>query len=527
MTKDTRRNVVLILCDELRPDFLNAYGGDFIPTPNIDALAANGVVFDNAITASTVCAPARQSIKTGKFVSGHGGWTNSIPCNPGTEYLPERLNAAGYMTAACGVFDHAPRGNTIGYQYLKLFAEGGNPAEDEYMQYLLKKYPEADSPWMRDGHYFKYPEEDFYDRWITDNVVDFIHSYTTTGKAPNGYAPEQEGAPFFLYCGFFSPHNPKIPPKEVSGTVDPNKIPRVLTNKRDADMPGVERNRRAYLLPHEEYVDPEAFVPQRMRERLAYAELIVEVDALVGRIVQSLKDNGIYENTTIIFSSDHGSVDNDYGVVTKGPWPYHSQLFVPLIVANDPRLAKGTHSDCLCGSLDIGATVLEIAGDTKKFGVSRSLVGMADGSVPEREVNMSEFCDSCKTLVDKRYTFTYYPFTGMTCLFDRVADPDETTNLGGRPEYVDIERKFLMHVVDFMIVAKGVRIESHDLIPETRAGIEKKDPKFLEDFPIAHPLATMTEVERLKQAGLPWDYNEFCRDREMAIDCWAYFKDNQ
>lgn len=81
---DSRRNIVLILCDQLRPDFLHAYGADFIPTPNIDALAANGVTFDNSITASTVCALARASIMTGQFVSQHGAWTNDIPCNAGT-----------------------------------------------------------------------------------------------------------------------------------------------------------------------------------------------------------------------------------------------------------------------------------------------------------------------------------------------------------------------------------------------------------------------------------------------------------
>ena len=86
-----RRNVLLILVDQMRPDFIGPYGADFIRTPHLDALAANGVTFDNAITASTVCAPARASIVTGKFVSGHDAWTNEIPCRPGTEYLPESL----------------------------------------------------------------------------------------------------------------------------------------------------------------------------------------------------------------------------------------------------------------------------------------------------------------------------------------------------------------------------------------------------------------------------------------------------
>ena len=79
---------------------------------------------------------------------------------------------------------------------------------------------------------------------------------------------------------------------------------------------------------------------------------------------------------------------------------------------------------------------------------SRSLTGMANGSVAEREVHMSEFSDACKTLVTKQYTFTYYPFTASTCLYDRINDPLEMTNLSGRPEYADLERNLLISAID-------------------------------------------------------------------------------
>ena len=524
---DSRRNVVLILCDQLRPDFLNAYGADFIPTPNIDQLAANGVTFDNAITASTVCAPARASIMTGEFVSGHCGWTNDMPCRDGIKYLPERLNEAGYMTAATGIFDHAPAGNRIGFKYLrpqdvvpaaKYLCDG-----EKYMEYLQSRHPEATRPWATDGMYFKYSEEDHLDRWAVDRATEFIDSYTSTGKAPNGAAPEKEGAPFFLYCGLHEPHGPLVAPKEVAGTVDINKIPTLINSTRQ-DIGDVEKYRRAYLNSHEALVDPDSVTEERMEERRVYCEMIVEVDALVGRLIKSLKDNGVYENTTIIFSSDHGSVDNDYNTCTKGPWPYKSQLFVPLIVANHPELEKGTHCDALCGNLDIGATMLDIAGDDARFGVSRSVIGLANGTIPQREVNMSEFCDSSKTIVDKRYTYIYYPFAGQSYLYDRENDPTEMTNLTGKPEYAEIERKFLMHIIDFLAIAKGVKIEAHDMVPSVQEGLKKKDPKFLEPFEICYPLATMTQIERLKAAGLDCDYNEFCKEKEIKAHYGVYFK---
>lgn len=521
--QQNRRNVVMIMCDQLRPDFLGAYGADFIPTPNIDALAEQGVVFDNAITASTVCAPARMSFLTGQFVSGHDAWTNEIPAKAGTEYLPERLSDAGYMTAAVGCYDHAPYESPLGYQYRKLFLGGMEGCD--YAKFLKGKHPEETSVYPHDDKgRFLYDEEDFYDRWSADCATEFIESYTKTGKAPDGTAPRDENAPFFLYCGFLSPHMPLIPPREVAGTVDPDRLPPVLLLDRpDEDIPSVERYRRAFLNTHEALVDPSSELKKWEKERLLYAELIVEIDALVGRIVQSLKDNGIYDNTTIIFTSDHGSVDNDYAVISKGPWPYKAQLFIPMIISNAPRLSKGTHCDALCGNLDIGATVLDLAGDHKAFGVARSMLGLADGTVAEREINMSEFCDSCKTLVDKRYTFTYYPFTGRTCLFDRINDPEERINLGGKPEYLELERKFMMHVVDFMILAKGVRLEAHDMVPDVTAGIEQKHPKFLDTFDIAYPLSSREQIERLKAAGLSWDYNEFCKTRPIKKHYGVYF----
>ncbi|MBQ8311303.1 MAG: sulfatase-like hydrolase/transferase [Clostridia bacterium] len=526
-TNPNRRNVLMIMCDQLRPDFLGAYGSDFIPTPNIDALARDGVVFDNAITASTVCAPARMSFLTGQFVSGHDAWTNGIPLKEGVECLPERLNDDGYMTAAVGCYEHWPAENPMGYQYRKLFLGGEGPCD--YSEFLHEKHPEVKGCYPNDGdHHFAYPEEEFYDRWSADCAIEFIESYSKTGKAPNGAAPKDADSPFFLYCGFLSPHAPLIPPREVSGTVDIDKLPPVLMFDRpDEDVPSVERYRRAFLSTHEELVDPSTTQELRLYERLLYGELIVEVDQLVGRVVQSLKDNGLYENTTIIFTSDHGSVDHDYGVVSKGPWPYRPQLFIPMIIANDPRAEKGTRCDALCGNLDIGATVLDIADDHKAFGVARSMLGLADGTVAEREVNMSEFCDSCKTLVDKRYTFTYYPFTGRTCLFDRVNDPEERINLGGKPEYLELERKFMMHVVDFMVLAKGVRLEAHDLVPDVTAGIEEKHPKFLDTFDIAHPLASREEVKRLRLAGLDYNYNEFCKTREIKYAYSLYFDDEK
>lgn len=506
------RNVVLIVCDQLRPDFLHAYGADFIPTPHIDALAADGCVFERAFTASTVCAPARASMFTGLPVSAHGAWTNQIPVKDGIRYLPERLNDLGYHTAAVGCYDHAPKGNTIGYQYLKTLING---RDNEHLDQLKKRHPEAVTSYAADGLSFKYTEEEHYDRWSCDQAVDYL-------KRPHD-------KPFFLYCGFLMPHGPYLPPKEVKGRVDPDKIPDFWPQTRD-DIPAVEQYRHAFVNPKElldTESDPEATrkaMEQRKAERVAYCEMICEIDDLVGRLVTQLKESGLYENTTILFTADHGSMENDLGVNTKGPWPYTPQLFIPMILANAPGLAPGSRSDILCGNLDVGATVLDLAGSHEPFGLSRSMIGMTNGSVPEREVGFSEFCDSVKTVISKQYTFSYYPFTGKCTLFDRDKDPRFSIDLAKDPEYAPIVQSFLMRVIDFMTLCKGVRIETHDLAPEIKKGIEAYDPSFMDSFEICYPLGSPAEVESVRAAGLDADYNEFTKTHPIKAHYGVYWQ---
>ena len=526
MSNQKKRNILTITCDQLCPDFLHAYGADFVPTPNIDALAAEGVVFDNAITASTVCSPARMSFLTGLPVSGHDAWTNQIERKEGTELFTERLCEAGYTTATVGTYETEPLTDPAGYHYRKLFTFEGTGSEEhcDYCHELRRRYPELGDiyQWEEDGHY-KFREEDFYDYWTADRAIEFIESYAKTGKAPNG-AAAGEDAPFFLLCNFLSPHAPMTPPKEVAGTVDAEKIPPVYFDKPGSAISTVDLYRRA-VGPTDILNNPELAREEFENYRLLYCELIVEVDRMIGRVVDALKRNGLYEDTTIILTADHGSCVYDHHIGSKGPWPYQGQLFIPMIISNDPRIARGTRSDALTGNLDVGATLLDVAGDERAFGLSRSMIGLANGEIPEREVNFSEFCDSCKTIVDKRYTFTYYPFTGETNLFDRAADPKELCDLSGRPEYAEIERKYLKDVIDMMVLTKGVRIEAHDLTPATRQGIEKKHPKFLETFDIAYPVASMETLENIRTAGLDAEYNEFCKNRPIKAHYGYYFKD--
>jgi arylsulfatase A-like enzyme len=110
-----KKNIVVILCDQLRKDFLSCYGFKGLHTPNIDRLANDGVLFENAFTASPVCAPGRACMMTGRYVSDHQVFTNDVPFRDGLEYLAERFNKLGYQTGAFGKLHHFPAKDTKGF----------------------------------------------------------------------------------------------------------------------------------------------------------------------------------------------------------------------------------------------------------------------------------------------------------------------------------------------------------------------------------------------------------------------------
>ncbi len=502
-----KKNALLILCDQLRTSFLNVYNPDIpIPTPHIDELARRGVTFNNCVTASPVCAPARASMLTGRYVSDHGAWTNNVPGRAGLEFLPQRMNCAGYDTAVFGCFDHYPHDDLAGFQYAKLMEGGLLGEQEEYWQFLKKRHPEITTIFNGDDLSFSFPEDEFYDYWTATQAVNYLADH----------AAQRPDTPFYACVSFLSPHSPLYPPREVQGTVDTDKLPKPLP--REEGMSPVTTYRGALVTPRKP-------LSRQMQERTAYAELIVEIDRQIGRLLDTLKEHDLYDNTTIIFTADHGDMLEDFGLTTKGPYPYRSQLFVPMIVSGDPSLDGGTYSDSLVTNLDVGATLLDIAGDTRRFGSSRSLLDAArENPRHPREVNYSEFCDAMKVVTDKRYTFAYFPFTGYVDLYDRIEDPNELHNLAGKPEYAAVEARFLKCIIEFMAVAKGVRIEAHDLIPQMKDGLVKYLPDFPEDFMLAYPISSETERERLRAAGLDADYNEFCKSQPIYAHYGVYWE---
>lgn len=499
-----KRNVLVILCDQLRKDFMPIYGATAIDTPYLNEIASEGTIFDQCITQSPVCAPARASIMTGRYVSDHGVWTNDVPFREGLEYLPQRMNEAGYVTGAFGKLHHTPGRDTKGFKEAKLMEENRLKDQDDYFNFLKTKYPDIEGIFQvdRNKNQFLLEDEDYYEHYLADQAIAFM----TANK----------DCPTFTYLSFQGPHGPYDPPKRWRGQVKRDQLPKPIVRPND-DFSETARYRS--VLNH-----PDGNLEDIMNDREAYAEMIMEIDYQIGRVIDSLKANGLYQSTTIVFSADHGDMIGDMKLNQKGPMIYEPQLGIPMIISNHPEVPKGQRSDLLVGNIDIGGTALDIACDEKALGYSKSLIKLLSGEL-KRTVNYSEFCDSIRIVSDAQYRFCYYPFENYSELYDRVNDPLEINNLSGHSDYVAIENRFLKEVIDYMLISKGTLIEAQDLVPSKKASIEEKFPAFLEDYQIVFPLSNKQKYNRLKEAGLDAEYNAFCKDREIIASYGRYWEE--
>ncbi|OON95063.1 MAG: hypothetical protein ATN31_00115 [Candidatus Epulonipiscioides saccharophilum] len=492
-----KKNVVVILCDQLRTDYLSCYGSNFINTPNIDKLAEEGVLFEHATTVSPVCAPGRASMMTGRYLSDHGVWTNEVPFRPGLEFLPQRMKENGYATGAFGKLHHTPAKDSKGFDIALQMEENRLGLEDDFYKFIIERYPDAKNLYNHKNGKFSGLINEHYDVWIAENALQFIEN--------------EKDKPVFAWISFQGPHPPYDIPSDNELTVkltppdpaDPKFLPK-------CDVPLYRRGANLNT--------PEIGGIEAYRKKLAaYAEKVQLIDIQVGKIVDKLKDLGIYDDTVILFTTDHGCMLGDYSMFGKGAMPYAAQLEVPMIISNSKELPKDIRSDMLVSNLDIGATALQIAGDNRAFGFSRSMIEMYNNKTMQRTVIFTEFCDSMKLVSTKEYRLAYYPFSGQYELF-RITD--EMTDLTDQPEFLKLQTKLLTDIIDFVVMAKGqVYLEGHDTVPSVQKGLDEKYYNYREIAPLATPLGSEKIRENLRKNGLNADYTAFMQAREDEFVC--------
>lgn len=358
---------------------INEYGPK---TPNLDRLAQEGFTFQNAYTASPVCAPARAAIKSGQYPPGCGVISNWIEFREGTELLTDRLSQLGYETALCGKLHFVPHDKDFGFQYKRLNdAPYSTYADDDlYSEYIkwLRQYGDFDKDpvelfnedeesYATDMYQFSmgsaFRKEDEHDiLWVTDASIAFLEN-------------RDKEKPFFLFTSYFGPHQPYMPPEPWGNMYDYKEI-----QLPDNFQAGMDKNPifKELLEELRGRFGKEYSKDDYKRVMAAYYGQVSMIDAYIGKLMDYMRARELWENTTIIFVSDHGDYMGSYGIFFKGQM-YDACCKVPLIIKPENYKGKSIVKSEVVNSLDLYGTVLEIAGDigwNQEHIESRSLLGL-------------------------------------------------------------------------------------------------------------------------------------------------------
>ena len=354
-------NILIIHVDEHRIDCLGAYGNADIRTPHIDRLAAEGVRYDNSFCPFPVCTPSRYSLLCGQYVHEHRGWTNRCTLAPEIETFPKILRTAGYRTKAVGKMHFTPTYLDVGFSELVL-AEQDGPGrwDDDYHRYLMR-HGLVDRNDLEDQlakEYRTHAPKEYWDTcgalvsnlseehdsttWIAERAIETLRSWTNGGGQ-------------LLMAGFIRPHHPFNPPSPWHKMYDPRKLPL---------LPGwTEKCFDHDLQYNRGYFPNDKLTEATMKRVMAYYyATISQIDHHVGRMVELLKQKGIYDNTLIVFTADHGDFMGFHHMLLKGNYMYDPVVKVPLILKWPGSEHTGTVSNRLVNNIDLAPTLCLAAG---------------------------------------------------------------------------------------------------------------------------------------------------------------------
>ena len=498
------RNILLITTDQMRFDALGCNGGEVARTPVIDALAASGINYTRAHNQNVVCMPARATIVTGQHVASHGVWMNGVSLPEDQQTVAHHLKINGYNTALLGKAHFEPwlgspedffenrmahDGNTgphRGFDHLELanhFFEGHSHYDlwmsEKHPNYKKRFYPmitdkgqntvgagetEACQVWPMDV-----PTELYHTNWVAERTIEWLRS-------------QDDDDDWFCWMSFPDPHHPwDIPLSEMS-----------RLNWKDVPLPSLysetDGERRALLADKPKHwlgyyegslwtnlESPREFIPaeltpDQVREINAITHIENElIDDACGRVLGWLDDRGWMSNTDVFFTTDHGELQGDFGLMFKGPYHVDALMRLPFIW----RPAGGTESVSVgapVGHLDLAPTFCEIAGIEIPDYMEGQTLPVSDNTFQGRDYVLTEW-DSEHGPVDMHLK-SIYRSDGWLCtvydkstlyegtegeLYNLKTDPEQRENLWSKE--TQIQRELVEAIHDSLPEARKPRLE--------------------------------------------------------------------
>lgn len=466
-----RPNVLLITADQWRGDCLSAAGHACVRTPNIDALAKEGVLFRNHFAGAAPCSPARATLYTGLYQMNHRVCRNGSPLDRRFDNLALAARRAGYDPTLFGYTDTAPdpRGLDRNDPHLTTY-EGLLPGFTA--RQLLPEHEKQWLSWLRTrGH--------------ADAISRDIH--VPAGAAPGEISAEttvysrdetqtafltgefirwlgEQDAPWFAHVSFLRPHPPFSVPEPYAAMFNPGDGPQFArATSHEAEQAlhpylayAMPRNGKGSFIYGAEGQVSDWRAEDFAAIRAIYYGMIAEVDAQLGHIWQALKDHRAWDDTIVIFTSDHAEMMGDHWTLGKGGF-FDGSYHIPLVIRDPKAPFKGHVVERFTSAVDIFPTLCDSLGVEAENDLDgRSLRPFIDrGDADEwRDAAFWEFdfrdiargeaeshfgltSNQCNLAVIRDHQFKYVHFTGLPpLLFDLEADPMELNNLAGNREYL-------------------------------------------------------------------------------------------
>ena len=424
-----KKNLLFLLGESHAPQLMGAVGNKVIKTPNLDALAARGQIFDAAYCASPLCVPARAAIATGRFPHETGYWDSSMAFDGARMSWMRRLRDVGYETVGIGKMHFRSDDDDNGFsQFIETMhiADGvgdlvsalrykeREPTYQGLWDIWTSQYGPGDtSPYRR------------YDERIVAETIDWMRNEAATTANP-----------WALSVHFIAAHAPFVTPESFFDLYDPASLPPPIRFAGDErpEHPSAAHLRKTIC--HRDDVTLE----HAQEVRAAYFATVSYLDDLLGRVLAALDELGLAENTCIIYTSDHGFSCGDHGLFGLFHL-YEESLGVPLLMAG-PDVPAGGRIDDPVSHVDLYPTILEACGvpltPSECDADGSSLWPLIDGAA-QRESVFAEYHGTGTTsagyvLRDGSLKLIY--FVGMLPqLFDLSDDPDEAHNLARDPRH--------------------------------------------------------------------------------------------
>ena len=461
---EQRPNILWLCSDQQRYDTIHALGNPCIDTPNLDRLCAQGAAMTCAYAQNPVCTPSRASFLSGRYPSAVnanilGGANLPEHCTLITKALADAGYHCGnigklHITAAWG--GHEARCSD-GYAEFIYSLGSGHDLENgcsAYKDWLDRQGVDWHTLFTNDG------KRDYY--WYREDAPVDLRQTAWCAREAVSFIRRNQGKPWMLTVNCFDPHPPYDAPRAYVEKYLDRGLPDPIFTAYDLHLGEALKTVR-HQTPFPKAPDDEV-----RRQRASYYGMCEIVDRHMGWIIDALDEMGLRENTLIIYTSDHGEMLGDHGLILKGCRFYDGAVRVPLIFSWPGRLKEAFVSDELTELTDIAPTIAEACGVPFGNVHGQSLLPLlereADRPFVPREFVRSEYYDSlaegggpllptyATMWRDRRYKLTTYHTAGLCELYDMIEDPQETHNLWEDDSVAGLKLELLKKSYDASVI---------------------------------------------------------------------------